>query len=93
MRRIVIVSVILCGCGIVLIAASLALGMAIGGIPYPDGPNAGFVSKPGLGRWIETSGIELWMGGIGLVLAAVGLCSPLFAAMYLWLRRRAASRS
>lgn len=93
MRRVLIFSVVLCGCGIVLIAASVAIGVGIGAIPYHDGPNAGFVSKPGLGRWIETSGLELWMVGIGLVLAALGVCSALFAVMYSGLRRLVASRA
>lgn len=84
MPRTVLISLLALAAGIALFVASVLTFALIGAIPYHDGPNAGFVSKPGIGRWIETSGIlDVTMLG-SIALTTLGILSLIFHA----LRRR-----
>jgi hypothetical protein len=77
--------------GIAVVLFAVVVGVAIGGIPYPDGPNAGFTSQPGIGRWIETSGVLDWSFGIGALFVIVGgiACAACGGA---WVIRRLRTR-
>jgi hypothetical protein len=57
--------------GIALFVAGVGMVGLAGGVPYPDGPDSGHLSKPGFGRFLESTGHVLVM--VGAVVAAIGL--------------------
>lgn len=67
-------ALIFTGCtllGSLLCLAAVAAGVLAGAIPFPDGPNAGHISGPGLGRWIETYDSAALLIGVMLTLVGV----------------------
>lgn len=68
--------------GLLSCVAGVAAGLLAGGVPYHDGPNAGFASPPGFRRDVESLVVPLF--GFGALLLATAV--PMAALA--WLRRR-----
>ena len=72
--------------GICLLGLAVLAGVAAGGVPYPDGPNAGHLSEPGFGRWLENASFAVFPWAF--LLSASSLAGLVVLA-FLWLIRRA----
>lgn len=74
------VSVVAMVLGVTLLLLGVVAGLLGGGIPFPDGPNAGFTSPTGPMRWLEHAGrlmmpagaLLLIAGALGGVIAIIG---------------------
>jgi hypothetical protein len=81
MKRTALISLLTLAAGIALFIASVLTFGLIGAVPYHDGPNAGFVSTPGIGRWIETSGVldVTFIAALALIaIGAIGAIASIF---------------
>lgn len=60
--------------GALLFGAGVSAGLLAGGVPFHDGPNAGFASPPGIRRAFEDlAGPLLGVGALLLIATAVML--------------------
>lgn len=71
--------------GICLLGLAILAGVAAGGVPYPDGPNAGHLSEPGFGRWLENASFAVFPLAFLLTL---GSLAGLAVLALVWLIRR-----
>jgi hypothetical protein len=86
--RLLKLSLILLTLGIVLFAAGLVAGVLAGGIPYPDGPNAGHTSAPGPLRVLENLSMPIALAGVSA--GALGSLGSVLGLGVLFIRRRKA---
>ena len=68
-------SAILTVLGVLILLLGLGAALAAGGVPYPDGPNAGYTSPPGWRRALETFSFPAM--SVGAVVLAAGLLGVL----------------
>jgi hypothetical protein len=65
--------------GALIFGAGVTAALLAGGIPFHDGPNAGFASPPGIRRAIEHLAGPLLGVGALLLLATAGMLALAFA--------------
>ncbi len=85
MRRLAFISRLLFAAGAAMMLAGVLLGVAAGGVPYPDGPNSGHVAAPGAGRTMDRLGELMLFGGI--LIFAAGILGLLVAGITRLVRR------
>jgi hypothetical protein len=85
LRITTIVLLLALAAGICLLGLAVLAGVAAGGVPYPDGPNAGHLSEPGFGRWLENASFAVspWA-----FLLSAGSLAGLVVLAFVWLTWR-----
>ncbi len=68
-RTLTFLLIMLCG-GILLTITPFIAFVSAGAIPFHDGPNAGHISGPGWGRWVESVAPTASAIGLGIALTA-----------------------
>ena len=81
-RRVFLTTGVLASLGLLACIAGVFAGVVAGGVPFHDGPNAGFASPPGFRRFLEHLAVPL-IGVGALLFVAAGLNLALHAALRL----------
>lgn len=85
MRRAIMILGALIGISVAGFILGVGAGVAAGGVPYPDGPHAGHLSAPGVGRVLENISGPVMLAGVAM-LAATLAAAPVVLAV-VWFRR------
>lgn len=81
MRTFLRISIAVSALGVLLFITGIVFGVAAGGVPYHDGPNAGHVSPPGFSRWLEEISLPLVLSG--MFAAVLGIISLIGSSIVL----------